>query len=138
MLRLRAVRVASCLLLLAALAPPAAPQSGALDIDLLGGAYDQLTTFKLQGTPGRKYLLLLSVVKSPGGSFIPNQSVDVGLELMGLSFGLPGFLGVFNGFGQSSAALIVPHLPELDTFPLYLQLFETGPTGNKLVDKSRN
>jgi|GEM_PF-2157362 len=136
MLRQHVVRVASGLGFLALLAPAAPAQSGALDIDLVGGAYDQVTTIQLQGTPGRKYLLLVSVVKSPGANFIPNQSVDVGLEFLGLSFGLPGFIGVFSGGGQSAAALIVPHLPELDTFPLYLQLFQTGVTGNKLVDKS--
>ncbi len=136
MLRQHVVRVASGLVLLSLLAPPAAAQSGNLDIDLVGGGYDQLTTFKLQGTPGRKYLLLISVVKAPGANFIPNQTVDVGIEFLGLSLGLPGFVGVFNGSGLATAALIVPHLPELDVYPLYLQLFETGPTGNKLVDKS--
>jgi hypothetical protein len=42
--------------------PFAAAQSGALDIDLSGGAYDQLTALQLTGTPGHKYLLLVSVV----------------------------------------------------------------------------
>lgn len=116
--------------------PSAAAQSGALDIDLSGGAYDQLTALQLTGTPGHKYLLLVSVVKSPGGAFIPNQPVDVGIEFLNLSFALPGFVGVFNGAGQAAAAVLVPHFPELDVFPLYFQLFQTGPTGNKLVDKS--
>src|SRR5262249_55053285 len=53
-----------------------------------------------------------------------------------LSTSLPGFTGVFNGAGNASATLVVPHVPELDTYPLYFQLFMTGPTGNKLVDKS--
>src|SRR6185436_10979279 len=99
--------------------PSAAAQSGALDIDLSGGAYDQLTALQLTGTPGHKYLLLVSVVKSPGGAFIPNQPVDVGIEFLNLSFALPGFVGVFNGAGQAAAAVLVPHFPELDVFPLY-------------------
>lgn len=122
--------------LAAALAAPAPAQSGAVGIQLVGGAYDALTTLQLKGTPGRKYLLVVSVVNAPGANFIPNQSTDVGLELMWLSFTLPGFTGVFNGAGTAQAGLIVPHLPELDVFPLYFQLFMTGPTGNKLVDKS--
>jgi hypothetical protein len=132
----RCTRISGLALLAGLLAVPAAAQSGALDIDLSGGAYNQVTGLPLAGTPGRKFLLLVSVVKSPGGAFIPNQTVDVGLEFLSLSLALPGFTGVFNGAGQSAASLFVPFIPELDTFPLYFQLFQTGPTGNKLVDKS--
>jgi hypothetical protein len=135
-MRLHTARVASALLLAALLAPEPRAQSGNLDIDLVGGGFDQLTTLQLQGTPGRKYLLLVSVAKVPGGQFIPAQSVDVGIEFLTLSLGLPGFTGVFNGSGKASAAVFVPFIAELETFPLYFQLFETGPTGNKLVDKS--
>jgi Galactose oxidase, central domain len=136
MLRVARARLAHGLLLAGLLASATPAQSGAMDIDLTGGAYDTLTGLSLQGTPGRKYLLLVSVVKSPGASFIPNQVVDVGLEFLGLSLALPGFTGVFNGGGQAAAALFVPYFPELDLFPLHFQLFQTGPTGNKLVDKS--
>ena len=128
---------AVCLsLLAAALSLPAAAQSGNMDIDLVGGAYDGLTSLQLKGTPGRKYLLLVSVFKSPGLSFIPNQSTDVGTEFLNLSLSIPGFTGVFGGAGTATALIVVPYFPQLDTFPLYFQLFETGATGNKLVDKS--
>jgi hypothetical protein len=136
MLRQHFVRVVSGLALAAFLAPPAPAQSGNLDIDLVGGGYNQLTSLSLKGTPGRKFMLLVSVVKAPGLNYIPNQTVDVGIEFLGLSLGLPGFTGIFNGAGQASAALFVPYFPELDVFPLYFQLFETGATGNKLADKS--
>ena len=43
------------------------------------------------------------------------------------SFGLPGFVGSFDGSGDSSASLIVPYFVQLDTFPLYFQLMQTGP-----------
>ena len=128
--------VAVSLALAAALAAPAPAQSGAVGIQLVGGAYDALTTLQLKGTPGRKYMLVMSVVSSPGLNFIPNQSADVGIELLWLTFTLPGFTGTFNGAGSAQVGLVVPHLPELDTFPLYFQLFMTGPTGNKLADKS--
>ncbi len=136
MSRPRCCRALSLLTLAAALALPASAQSGNLDIDLVGGAYDGLTQLQLKGTPSRKYLLLVSVFKSPGLSFIPDQSTDVGTEFLNLSFGIPGFTGVFSGAGTASALIVVPYFPQLDTLPLYFQLFETGATGNKLVDKS--
>jgi hypothetical protein len=132
----RRCRAVSLSLLAAALSLPAAAQSGNMDIDLVGGAYDGLTSLQLKGTPGRKYLLLVSVFKSPGLSFIPNQSTDVGTEFLNLSLSIPGFTGVFGGAGTATALIVVPYFPQLDTFPLYFQLFETGATGNKLVDKS--
>jgi Galactose oxidase, central domain len=132
----RSLFVAVSCALLATLAAPAPAQSGAVSIQLVGGAYEKPTALQLHGLAGRKYLLVVSVVSSPALNFIPNQSADVGIEFLSLSLHLPGFTGVFNGAGNAGATLLVPHIPELDTFPLYFQLFMTGPVGNKLVDKS--
>src|SRR5215216_2055749 len=94
----------TCALVAAFAVPaPALAQSGAVGLQLVGGAYDALTTLQLKGTPGRKYLLVVSVVSSPGLNVIPNQSADVGIEFLGMSFALPGFTGVFNGAGSAQA-----------------------------------
>lgn len=116
----------------------AAPSSAAQtnDVDLIGGGFDQLTTIPLEGTPGRKYILIISIINGPGISFIPNINFDIGMEFFNFSFGLPGFLGVFDGTGKSTASLIVPYFVQLETFPLYLQVLQTGPVGNTLTGKS--
>ncbi len=118
------------------LAAPGRAQSGTLDVDLVGGAFSQPTTLKWQGVPGRKYIALISVISAPGINFIPAIATDVGIEFLSWSFVLPGFLGVFDAQGQAQATIVVPPIPELDVFPLYLQLFMTVAGGNQLVDKS--
>jgi hypothetical protein len=115
-------------------APTPAAQTN--DVDLVGGAYNEFTSIPLSGTPGRKYLLMISVINIPGFSFIPNLNFDVGLEFLNFSFGLPGFVGTFDGSGNATAALVVPYFVQLDTFPLYFQVLQTGPIGNILADKS--
>jgi len=55
---------------------------------------------------------------------------------MNFIWGLPGFFGTFDGSGNSTALLAIPYFVELETFPMYLQVLETGPVGNKLEGKS--
>jgi len=116
----------------------AAPLSSAQtnDVDLRGGGFTDFTTIPLEGTPGRKYILIPSVINIPGFSFIPNISFDVGMEFMNFIWGLPGFFGTFDGSGEATAALVIPYFVQLETFPMYLQVLETGPIGNKLEGKS--
>ncbi|MGQ0551781.1 MAG: Kelch repeat-containing protein [Planctomycetota bacterium] len=123
-------------LLLGLLSPKAEAQSGALDVSLQGGAFSEVTTIHMEGPPGRKHFLLLSVFNVPNMAFLPNINTDIGIEFLNICFVLPNFVGLFNGGGTHDAALFVTHMPELDIFPLYFQNFMTAEGTNKLDDKS--
>ncbi|MHC5212089.1 MAG: Kelch repeat-containing protein [Planctomycetota bacterium] len=128
--------ILGAIVLTVATAGAARAQTDDVDVDILGGAFDELTGLRLEGEPGGKYLLLLSVVNVPNLNFIPNIFVDVGVELLPVTINLPGFVGVFDGQGLATSALFVPTIPELEIFPLYLQLTMTGEGTNKLEQKS--
>ncbi len=115
----------------------AVPTKAQNDVDLTGGAFNDVTTIEVEGTPGRKYLLMISVFTGTGMSFIPNTSYDVGDEFLNFIIGFPGFVGALDNNGQAQTQLVLPYFPILEAFPLYLQLLTTGTSGNKLVDASQ-
>lgn len=132
----RCRRARPFLMTLALLGSTSVAARAADEVSLKGGAFDQLTTVELTGTPGRKYLVLISVFNTPGMSYIPDVTYDIGSEFLNVSLAVPGFIGAFNAEGKASFPLIVPHFPILETMPLYVQMLTTGEFGNKLVSKS--
>jgi hypothetical protein len=96
-------------LLAASLSAPALAQ---LSLDKQGGAVPGNVTFKLAGNPGQVYGIVLSTIEAQS-EVLPGVFLDVALDQLGLTFSVPGLLGVLNGAGQASPNLITPNNPAL-------------------------
>ena len=81
----RCRRARPFLMTLALLGSTSVSARAADEVSLKGGAFDQLTTVELTGTPGRKYLVLISVFNTPGMSYIPDVTYDIGSEFLNVS-----------------------------------------------------
>jgi len=104
-----------------------APASHAdLELSETGAAaLGKLTTVTITGNPGDKYLLVLSLVNA-GVLPTPHQppNIDVGLELISLSFTIPGWLGTIGPGGTAQAFLPFPADITLNPLTLYMQALQ--------------
>jgi len=131
-MRRRIVATLTAMSLLASLGAPTA----SADISLSesgAGALGKLNTFKITGTPGEQYLLILSLV--PGPTVInPSLSLDVGLELVHLSFTIPGLLGTIPGSGE--ALVFLPFPADITLDPLTIHWQAVRHDGVVMLEKS--
>jgi hypothetical protein len=109
---MRSPNPASCslaALLAAALCTPAQAQ---LSLDKQGGAVPGSATFRLNGSGGQIYAVVLSTLEAQS-EVLPGVFLDVALDQLNLTFTVPGLLGVLNGAGQANPVLAVPNNPAL-------------------------
>lgn len=102
----------------------ATAHAGPLTLKSVGGAtLGGVTTLEISGTPGDSYLLILSLSGGPTALPLPHQpnSIDVGLELIDLSLGIPGFLGTIPAGGKVVLPLPIPGDPILTFLTLHFQ-----------------
>ena len=100
-----------------------------LSLDKTGGGLGTLTTFPIQGQPNEPYFLIVNVLESPLALGAPwNITLDIGLELLDLTFAVPGWLGTTNGSGVATPQLIVPNDPFFEALTLSFQVLGgSGP-----------
>lgn len=86
-------------------------------------AFTKVTTLHVEGTPGDGYLVILSLSGGPTQLPPPHlqDPLDVGLELLALSFQIPGFFGTIPASGDAAVPLFFPPDPALDPLVLHLQ-----------------
>lgn len=97
---------------------------GTLTLKSVGGAtLGGVTTVEVSGTPGEKFLVVLSLTAGPTSLPLPNQpsTIDVGFDLIDLSLQIPGFLGTIPAGGTAVIALPIPGDPILTAVTLHLQ-----------------
>lgn len=95
-----------------------------LTLKAIGGATMlNATTLEVTGTPGDQYLVILSLTGGPTTLPLPHQpsQIDVGLELINLSFLVPGFLGTIPAGGTAAIPLFFPYDPVFAALTLHVQ-----------------
>jgi hypothetical protein len=90
-------------------AAPLAAQN--LSLDKVGGALGGVTTFPVQGQPNEPYIIVLSLfeVSTPVPSL--GITLDISDAFIGLSYSLPGFLGLTNATGGATGTVVIPNDP---------------------------
>lgn len=80
-------------------------------LDRSGGGLPGTAAFQLDGTPGDLYVLVLATSEqtTPVGAV----NLDVPLDLLNLSFQIPGLVGLLNPAGSASPSFGLPALPSL-------------------------
>ena len=113
------------LALVAALAAAAPAQAQDLSLELKGGGVGQTLNVILDGGPGEGYLLLMSTQWKSTNLPAPHVSpIDVGLELLGPSMTVPGFVGLT----PANLVYPIPEDPTLDGVNLNFQALRVnGP-----------
>ena len=123
--------------LAATIALVATPNADAdLELSEVGAAaLGKLTTFTVKGNPGDQFLLVASLVNS-GTLPPPHQptNIDVGLELISLSFTIPGWLGTVGPGG--TAQIFLPFPPDISLDPLTLHFQALQHDGVLFTGKS--
>lgn len=83
-----------------------------LSLDKIGGGLGQVTTFPLQGLPSEPYFLIVNIAEAPFALSAPySVTLDIGLELLDFTFTIPGWVGMTNGAGAATPAVIFPDDP---------------------------
>ncbi|MBX3464072.1 MAG: hypothetical protein KF830_12940 [Planctomycetes bacterium] len=110
--------------LLAAAATPLAAQN--LSLDKQGGALGAVTTFPIQGQPNEFYALAVDLFEQ--STALPQYGVtmDLPLLLVDLSFALPGWVGLTNGAGVATPAIVIPDDPFFEQWTYSLQVLGGG------------
>ena len=122
-------------LFLASLALTASAAAQSPELSKFGGAAPGTTTLSLAGTPGELYVLVLGT--SEAQTVLPSGATfDVSLDLLSLSFALPGFIGVLDGAGAAGASLALPASPALLGLTLSFQA-ASGAAVNKVSNLVR-
>ncbi|MEM7306267.1 MAG: hypothetical protein AAF682_06340 [Planctomycetota bacterium] len=128
------LRNRSSLLPLVLLALPATARAD-LALSKSGGALPGLTELSVAGDAGSPYLILGALSEAttvaPSGA-----TLDVPLDLLSLSFTLPGFFGVLDGAGAASGFVDLPDLPTLAGITLSFQAV-SGPAFDEVSNLVR-
>lgn len=114
----------------------ARPAAADLELSESGAAVlGKLTTMTITGNPGDKFLLVVSLANA-GTLPAPHQptNIDVGLELVSLSFTIPGWLGTIDGSG--TAQVFLPFPPDVSLNPLTLHFQALQHDGVLFTGKS--
>jgi len=112
------------LLLLTTAAAPLAAQN--LSLDKSGGALGELTTLTILGQPNEFYALAVDLFEqqTPLPQF--GVTMDLPLQLVDLSFALPGWVGMTNAAGIATPLVVIPDDPFFAQFTYSLQVLGGG------------
>lgn len=111
-----------------------APALAQLQLDKSGGGLPGVAQFALSGGgAGEAYVILPSLVETPTAAPTGAQ-LAIGLDLLDVAIGWPGFVGLLDGSGSASALLPLPPTAGLAGITLSVQ----GVAGNPALSEASN
>lgn len=110
----------------AAVALTPAAQAADLTLSKVGGGALQTTTLTLNGTPGAKYLLIVSPFEQ-ATPVKPGVALEIPTTFINISFMVPGFAGMLSAGGTAAASFVLPADPAILDLVLSFQALDFMP-----------